>query len=148
MIQHAAGGIVFFQKLSAIPARLQQPVNESCTARRKSSFCRAVRSLDHCDTGQGRWVNCLQYLAAYKARKSRICTSIKPWTCDIILSMYFRSMNFPLFQSRTTIIFLCGMWISRTISSFHAQRTTDRLMHCPLMDLPRSVQAVRNRGKP
>ena len=44
----------FFQKLSAILARLQQPVNESCTARRKSSFCRAVRSLDHCDTGQGR----------------------------------------------------------------------------------------------
>ena len=44
----------FFQKLSAILARLQQPVNESCTARRKSSFCRAVRSLDHCDTGKGR----------------------------------------------------------------------------------------------
>ena len=26
--------------------------------------------------------------------------------------------------------------------------TTDQLMRCPLMDPPRSVQAIRNRGKP
>ena len=40
--------------MSAMSARLQQPVNESCTARRKSSFCGAVKSLDHCNAGQGR----------------------------------------------------------------------------------------------